>query len=377
MALEDQTCDDILKVKVKNNEYFVSKKLICSRVPYFDKMFSSELLKPKENKVELDFDKSVFISILTWIHTQSLSVNMNLVIQLYDAAHLLMLNDKFLKNCSIYFHDNFMIEHIPMVLQQVTKTTKLISSEAITNIICRYFLIMSTSQMLLECPSETFEAILKMDLMVHSEYQIFDVIMNWVEKDPESRDESLERLFKCIHWSALDLKDSKVLSCCRDFYSLDYAAVKKYFKYFYSKFVLPSFLQPEDSYRDDFTELFKHRSSILAHLDYKFPRSKQNFFISLLQKGDENLRINVYDDYFYCLPFGDLTCDNSVSLQFAQNGLYSDILFNSGTKGVRVDWIEKTFKWLDFKVKGKTYYNQLMKFMVKFPKYGPFTSGIE
>ncbi|XP_015783223.1 uncharacterized protein LOC107361020 [Tetranychus urticae] len=54
-----------------------------------------------------------------------------------------------------------------------------------------------------------------------------------------------------------------------------------------------------------------------------------------------------------------------MSLEFVHGEHISDILSDSGTK-VRIDWIKKTFRWLDFKVKGKTYYSNLIKFIVEF-----------
>ncbi|XP_015783639.1 uncharacterized protein LOC107361336 [Tetranychus urticae] len=333
MDEENQDCDVQLKIVVRKNEYYVSKKFICSSVPYFEKMFCGDLLESTENKVELDFDEHVFDSILNWIHTGSFLVQMEDVIALYEAADYLMIDERLFEPCMDYFHNNFTIEHLPIVLSQVKKASKLINAEAIDYFICRHFLKIINTDVFLDYPVATIEHILKLDLMVYSEYQVFESIMKWVNKNADFRKGLLPQLLNCVRWFFMDpvelskVKDNELIKTLRDFNSI-----------------------------------------ISSKGDCRSNRTKQTFRISIHRIDDLKLLINVYDDDFFCLPIGDFTQDDSMSLEFVHREHISDILFDTGRQGIRIDWIKKTFRWLDFKVAGKTYYTQLSKTIVQFLK---------
>ncbi|XP_015783601.1 uncharacterized protein LOC107361310 [Tetranychus urticae] len=331
-VLLNQTCGEKFKIVNRNLEYNVSKKLICSIVPYFKTMFQSDSLESKENKVELDFDERVFDSILGWVHSGLFIIQMDYVISFYDAVDYFMLNESLSKPCFDYFHENFTIEYLPVILPQVTKVSKLINSRSMENLICRHFLQIVNTDIFLDYPVEIVESILKLDLMVYSELQIFESIMKWANKDTESRNELIPQLLNHVRWPFMDkdditkLQNDEYISSLTNFVSIICANVKT-----------------------------EHRN-----------RSKQNGFVSMHRIDASNVRINVFDDEFRCLPLGDFTQDDSMSLEFVPEEQASDILFDSGIKGVRIDWVKKTFRWLDFKVAGKTYYSRLGKFICKY-----------
>ncbi|XP_025016392.1 uncharacterized protein LOC112538736 [Tetranychus urticae] len=328
MDKEDENCDAKLQIVNRTRKYNVSKKFICSSVPYFEKMFSCDLLESKENKAEMDFDEHAFDAILNWIHSEFFFTQMDYVISFYEAADYLMINDNLLKPCLSYFHENFTLEHLPIVLPQVTKVSKLINLGSIENFICRHFLMINNTNIFLNYPVEVIESILKLDLMVYSEYQIYESIMKWVNKKVDSRKALLPQLLKSVRWSYMDFGDIIKIK--------DNELIK----------TLPNL---------DFIEYY-----------VCFNRCKQNFFISIHQIDTSTLRINAFDNDFFCFMIGDFIQDDSMSLEFVHGEHNSDILFDSGTKGIRIDWIKKTFRWLDFKVKGKTYYSKFIKFIVKF-----------
>ncbi|XP_015783774.1 uncharacterized protein LOC107361456 isoform X2 [Tetranychus urticae] len=331
MNEEDTSCDQRLKIVNRTREYIVSKKFICSSVPYFEKMFCCDLLESKENKVVLDFDEHVFDSILNWIHTGSFWINMENVILFYEAADYLMINERLLKPCLSYFHDKFTIKHLPSVLSQVTKVSKLISSGSIENIICRYFLQIVNTDIFLNYPFETVEAILKLDLMVYSEYQIFDSIIKWVKK-ADSRKDLLQQLLDCVRWCFMDADDLSVVE--------NNELIK----------ALPNF-----------------KAIISSNVEYEFDRCKQRYFVSI-QQMDEMLRIKLFDDQFFCSAIGDFSIDYDMCPEFFHEEHISDIFTESGSDGVRIDWIKKTFRWLWMENPGETYYSELMDLIVSFSK---------
>ncbi|XP_015783605.2 uncharacterized protein LOC107361313 [Tetranychus urticae] len=328
MANNVENCEKVLIINRKR-KYRVPKKQLLS-VPYFEKMFSSDCVESQENKVKLDFDERVFDSIISWILSGQFNIRMEYAISFYEAADYLMINERFLEPCLSHFLENFTIENIPVLLPQVTKVSKFFTSGVINNI-CRHFLMITNTDIFLNYPVETVEAILKLDLMVHSEYQIFESIMKWVYEDVESRKELLPRLLACVRWAFMDhddickIKNNELIKA------------------------LPNF--------DEI---------ISSNGECAFDRSDQSFFLTIHQKADATLLIKILNSDFICLSIGDFTQDDSISLEFVNEDHVSDILFDSGTKGIRIDWIKKTFRWLDFKGKVKTYYSNLIKFLVEF-----------
>ncbi|XP_015783170.1 uncharacterized protein LOC107360968 [Tetranychus urticae] len=330
MEHEDKNFDVKLEIVNRKTVYTVSKKLICSVVPYIKKMFGCDLLESKENKVELDFDEHVFNAILDWIHSGSFLINMENVINLYEAADYLMLDEHFLKPCLSYFHENFTIKHLPVVLSQVTKVSKFINLGSIENFICHHFLSITNTDIFLNYPVETVEAILKLDLMVYSEYQIFESILKWVNINT-SRQKFIPHLLNCVRWSFMDPDDLVKIK------------------------------------NDEHIKVLTNFDSIISsNVESDLNRSRQNFFVSIHRIGDSRLRIKAFDNKFLCFPIGDFIQDDSMPLEFVHGEHISDILFDSGTKGIQIDWIKRTFRWRDFKVAGKTFYSQFFKVILQF-----------
>ncbi|XP_015783688.1 uncharacterized protein LOC107361382 [Tetranychus urticae] len=308
----DQNCDDELIIVNRRCEYCVSKKFICSVVPYFKKLFSGDELESKENKVTLDFDEHVFDSILSWIHTGLFIMQMDYVILFYEAADYLMISDLLFESCFEYFRDNFTIKYLPIVLTQVKKSSKLITSGAIDFFICRHFLKIANTDTFLDYPVETLEHILKLDLMIYSEYQVFESIMKWANKNEDSRKEFLLKLLTFVRWSFMDsvglskIKDNELMNALQNFDSI-----------------------------------------VSSNVDCGFNRTKQNVFVSLQRVPNGKLRVKIFDKHLFSLPIGDFTEDKTMSLEFVHGEHISDIIFDTGRDCYRVDWDKKTFRWLD------------------------------
>ncbi|XP_015783767.1 kelch-like protein 8 [Tetranychus urticae] len=326
----DQNCDDELIIVNRRCEYCVSKKFICSVVPYFKKLFSSDKLTSKENKVTLDFDERSFDALLNWVHTDVFIIRMDYVISFYEAADYLKIDDCLREPFIDYFNDNFTMELLPVVLRQVTQKSPLINSGAVNSFICRHFLKIANTDTFLDYPVETLEHILQLDLMIHSEYQVFESIMKWVNNNGDSRKELLPQLLRCVRWSTID--------------PFGLSKVKE----------------------NEFIKTLQNFDSIISSKsDCGFNRSKQNYFVSLHRLGNSKLRINIFDKKLFSLPIGDFTKDDTMSTQFVHENI-SDILFDSGRKGIRVDWNKKTFAWLDIDDYDGIYYKEMYKLIVNF-----------
>ncbi|XP_015783192.1 uncharacterized protein LOC107360989 [Tetranychus urticae] len=319
----DQNYEEELIIVNRKCEYYVSKKFICSVVPYFKKLFSGDELESRENKVTLDFDESAFDALLNWLHSGLFVMQMDYVINFYAAAKRLRISKRLFKPCFEYFHKNFTIKYLPLVLTQVKKSSKLINLEVIDIFICRHFLKIANTDTFLDYPVETLEHILKLDLMIYSEYQVFESIRKWVNKNTDSRKEFLSKLLRLVRWSFMD--------------PVGLSKIKE-------------------------NEFIK----ALKKFDSGFNRTQQNFFVSIQELDHySKIRINIFDKDLFCLPIGDFTLDDTMPLELFHGEHISDILFDSGKLGIRIDWNQKTFIGLNID-NGETYYTKMHQSIVNF-----------
>ncbi|XP_015783641.1 uncharacterized protein LOC107361337 isoform X2 [Tetranychus urticae] len=179
--------------------------------------------------------------------------------------------------------------------------------------------------------------------MIYSEYQVFQSIMKWVNKNTDSRKEFLPKLLRLVRWSFMDssellkVKENELIKALRNFDSI-----------------------------------------ISSNGDCRFNRTKQNYFVSI-QETDlySKMRINIFDKDLFCLPIGDFTEDDTMSLELVHEEHITDISFDTGRRCIRVDWNKKTFRWLD-EYRGGTYYKKINKLIVNFQDYrGQFSCYLD
>ncbi|XP_015794380.1 uncharacterized protein LOC107370934 [Tetranychus urticae] len=301
---------DKLTIVNRSSEYKISKQKI-RKIPYFEKMLSHDCLETKTSKVVLDFDEKAFNLLLHWIEFDNLIVDMECYIALYDISDYFEIN-YLMQKCIDYFNSNFSMEHLPTVIPQMTETSILINSGALNAFICFHFLKIASTTVWLDYPVETIEYICALDLMVHSEYQVFVAIVSWVDFNADSRNfhrERLLRLVRCCHL------ESEVLS-----------VLKKNKAMFESSGSEP-FCWP---------------------ICYCFSdRAKQNCFIIIEKLQGTDLRITALGNNFLFLFNRDIKLDESISLNLLHDEYVSDIFYHSGSKAIRIDWNRRKYRFFN------------------------------
>ncbi|XP_015794411.1 uncharacterized protein LOC107370977 [Tetranychus urticae] len=319
--------DDKLTIVNGTMEHRISKKII-RKVPYFDRMLSHDLLESKENKVKLDFDERALKLILNWLEFGLIFIEMDNVINLCTIADYFGVNNYLIDDCISHFHDNFSIEHLPVVIPQVTQTSKLINSGALNAFIRRYFMKIANTTVWLDYPIETIAYICKLDLMIYSEIQVFDSIMKWINFKADSRKCYLKELFKLIRWFYLEDKDLSKIK--------ENELVKS------CNFEL---------------ELCSHDSS---NCNYTIDRTKQSYFVVLEESDDKDLRVKVLDHNFIPLINRVIQSDESMLLNLLHDEHTSDIFFDSGRKMIRIDWKQNKYRLLKY-LTLKSYYPKIYR----------------
>ncbi|XP_015794412.1 uncharacterized protein LOC107370979 [Tetranychus urticae] len=331
--------DDQLTIVNRSTEHRISKKLI-RKIPYFEKMLSHNLKESKENKVELDFDEQTFQIIFDWAASNYnfIMIEMDYIMGLCELADYFGL-DWISKQCITYFDDNFSIEHLPFVIPKINVTSKCINSGALNAFICRYFLKLANTIFWFEYPIETIEYICALDLMIYSEYQVFEVIMRWINIKADSRKCHLEGLLKLVRWCHLNEED---LSKIKENELLKSSGLE------------PIFCAPRK-----------------VNCDCIFNRTKQNFFIMIEELDSRGLQINVLDNNFKQLVSQVIQEDASISSNLFHDEHISDITYNSGMTAIRIDWKQNKYKYIAPFVS----YIQVKKWLTKLQQGDPFTAN--
>ncbi|XP_015794385.1 uncharacterized protein LOC107370942 [Tetranychus urticae] len=314
--MDSTETDNQLLIVNRSKEYRISKELI-RKIPYFEKMLRHDVLESQENKVVLNFDEKTFKIILDWIELDFMCIKMDHVINLCTMADYFGMNDDLIKDSFTYFHKNFTSEHIGTVLSQVTSTSKLINSCALDAFICRHFLKIVNTSFWLKCHSATVLYICQLNLMISSEYQVFEAIIKWIRCRFEFRKRYFKQLLENIRWCNMDP---------------DHFVVFK-----------NDLVQSED--------LVKFVGEICDYeenCDCNCDRTKQNYFITIEELNTADLRIKVLDSNFIPLVNQVFKLDDSLSLGVLPDEHVSDVVFDSGRKMIRIDWKQKKCRLLGY-----------------------------
>ncbi|XP_015794257.1 uncharacterized protein LOC107370817 [Tetranychus urticae] len=307
--------NDQLTIVNRSMEHRISKKLI-RKIPYFEKMLSLDLKESKENKVELDFDERALKSFLNWIKLGYIFIEMDCIINLCTITDYFGMEDHLIRDCKNYFSETFSSEYLPVVIPQVTSTSALVNSDTLNTFICRYFSKIANTNVWLDYPIETIEYICALDLMIHSEYQVFDAIIKWVNFKAHSRKCYLEGLLKLVRWCHLDDKDLP--------------RIKE------NELCESSNLESESS------------SHCKSKCNCGMDRTKQGCFVAIEEINNTHLRVKVLDGNFQPLINEVIQLDGSLPLHPLYGKYVSNIPFDSGRQMITIDWKQNKYRLLNF-----------------------------
>ncbi|XP_015794256.1 uncharacterized protein LOC107370816 [Tetranychus urticae] len=307
--------NDQLTIVNRSMEHRISKKLI-RKVPYFEKMLSHECLESKENKVELDFEEKALKSFLDWIELGYIFIEMDYIIDLCTILDYFGTKNHLIQDCFSYFSEKFSSEYLPVVIPQVTSTSALINSDTLDTFICRYFSKIANTNVWLDYPIETIEYICALDLMIHSEYQVFHAIMKWIDFKADSRKRYFKGLLNLVRWCHLEDNDLSKIKENELYESSD--------------------LEPESG------------SHCKSSCNCGFKRTKQGCFFAIEELNNKLFRVKVLDGNFRPLFNEVIQLDESLPLNLLYGKYISDIPLDSGRQMIRIDWKQNKYRLLNF-----------------------------
>ncbi|XP_053210653.1 uncharacterized protein LOC128394352 [Panonychus citri] len=237
--------------------------------------------------------------------------------------------------CSRYFLDNFNICKLPTVLKSLSSVTDapyqfgLINKQIINHFINRHFDQISYTQAFLNFSAETIEYICKLDLIIDSECQVFDAITRWIQVNEDERKIYKDQLMKCIRWNHCNEQDMEKIR----------------------------------SNHGNIGEVEKSSNSN----DGIKNRVIVKFLVAIYKLSETVIQLRAYKNSNRWINCGEFTLKNDLCCNLITNDSITDIVYGFGTKGIRLDWKEKKFKYLNMFGDENSYYGQMFKYIMDDP----------
>ncbi|XP_053203140.1 uncharacterized protein LOC128387880 [Panonychus citri] len=338
--MEDQliSLDENMKVTIVNRKksYEISKQKLSS-IPYFVKLFSNS--NCDTTKIELDLDESSFDNIIEFILDGQLSISIESASSMVETCDYLGM-DEIKRKYYDCFESNFRIKHLEEFLDfyENHKCLGKINEVKLKSFIGKYFVPISNTRAFQKFPVTLLERLLKMNLGVSSELQIFGGIFRWFSFDKKARKQYLPQLMKFVNFCRMN--DAEITTCGIMFKDSGYNSNLRQGKK--PRAYLPEFCQ----------------------FDCIINRHYNKSLISIYELDEDKINIRRLSSSNLWTKYGQFTRDETMSTSLIEADHIVDIIYDSGRKGIRVDLIGKKFKYLEMFGGDNSYYGQAYKYFV-------------
>lgn len=193
----DKLVDCVLKIKDK--EFPCHRLVLCACSSYFRSIFLSDLDETKKREIVLeDVEPGVIGLILKYLYTSKINVTEQNVQDIFAVANMYQIPSIFtvcvsflqkrlsLSNCLAIFRLGLMLDCPRLAVSA-------------RNYACERFQLISKDEDFLQLNATELAAILTNDnLNVETEEAVFEAMMRWVLRDPDSREKELPDLLDCV-----------------------------------------------------------------------------------------------------------------------------------------------------------------------------------
>ncbi|XP_053202310.1 uncharacterized protein LOC128387161 [Panonychus citri] len=320
----------------RKKSYEISKQKLSS-IPYFVKLLAdSDCDLADTTKIVFDLDESSFDNIVDFIVNNHLSISMENAFSMMEIADYLEMDDIKQKYYDC-FVSNFNIKRLSEFLDfyENRKYPENFTEDAVKSFIGKYFVPISNTLAFLQFPVALIERILKMDLVVSFEYQIVAAIDRWVKSNEKDRKKYLPQLIKFVNFC--HLTEREITRVLLRFGNSEFNQQLKEHS--------PHACQPE-----------------FCQSDCKSNRHSYKSLVSIYELGEDKIEIRRLSRSNNWTKSYRFTRDETMSTSLIEADHIVDIIYDSGRKGIRVDWNTKKFKYLKMFGGDDSYYGQVYKY---------------
>ncbi|XP_053203261.1 uncharacterized protein LOC128387960 [Panonychus citri] len=335
----------------RKKSYEISKQKLSS-IPYFVKLFADS--DCDTTKIELDLDENSFDNIVDFIVNNHLSISMENAFSMMEIADYLGMDDIKQKYYAC-FVSNFNIKLLGEFLDfyENREYPANFTENKVKSFIGKYFVPISNTRAFLKFPVALIERILKMNLIspisnlvVSYEYQIVEAIDRWIKFDEQDRKQHLPHLMKFVNFCHLKEREitDVVFKEMKNFTGI-LANFGFHFHTQQLKEHSPHACQPE-----------------FCQSDCKSNRHSYKSLVSIYELGEDNIEIRRLSRSNNWTKSYQFTRDETMSTSLIEADHIVDIIYDSGRKGIRIDWNTKKFRNLKMFGGDDSYYGQVYKY---------------
>ncbi|XP_053203635.1 uncharacterized protein LOC128388265 [Panonychus citri] len=329
------------KVTIVNRKksYQIPKQKLSS-IPYFVKLFSDS--NCDTTKIELDLDGNSFDNIVDFIQYNRLSLSMESALKMMELANYLGM-DEIQQKYHDFFRSHFNIGILRVLIDidnfyDEHNLPRMFDEEKLNSFIGKYFLPISNTRAFLKFSVSLLERILKLKLVVSYEYQIVEAIDRWIIFNEKDRKQHLPRLIKFVNLCHLKNSELEIVSA-----KLKNSVI-------------------------DIQRLLRMNSFHTCHPEFCQPDREKNphynkSLIAIFELDEDTIEIRCLSKSNLLTTYDIFTQDETISSSLIEADHIVDIIYDSGRKGIRVDWNTKKFKYLKMFGDDNSYYGQVHKYI--------------
>ncbi|KAM4735708.1 kelch-like protein 38 [Anableps anableps] len=194
---EENILTDVI-LRAGNTEIPCHRNVLVSSSPYFRAMFCSDFLETRQTKVDMKgIGPVIMTSIIDYVYTGLISINLDNVLHLMQAASMLQFGRLF-EACSYFLQSQLRPDNClsmfrlsdMMNCDSLRKKAKEMAMKSFTDV--------SSTEDLCELSLQELMQYLDDDSLCAEEEQVFETLVAWIHHDPVSRRGTISNLFKKV-----------------------------------------------------------------------------------------------------------------------------------------------------------------------------------
>lgn len=189
---QGKLCD--VTIKVENSNFSAHRIVLCATIPYFNAMFTNDMLESRQKEVEVrGIDPSAMESLIQFAYSGKISIHSGNVHNLMIGASYLQLTSV-RDACADYFKQRLECSNVLSVqsFAETLSCTDLV--KAADQFLEKNFTKVAEEEEFVNIDVNQIQELLNRDTLCVSEERAFEALIRWVKKEPDTRSKHLPNL---------------------------------------------------------------------------------------------------------------------------------------------------------------------------------------
>ena len=197
LKVSDELCD--ITIKIESREFRAHKLILISCCPYFEAMFLSGMSESRQQQVELQgIDPSAFEAILELFYTGKICITAESVQSILSAASIFQIEH--LKGACSQFLQKHLAPSNCLGIKVFAEGhgCQQLAKQAMKYAVSRFTEVATCEEFLGQSIDQVVEILSRDNLRVHSEEEVFDIAVSWINFDSAHRSRYMATLLNQV-----------------------------------------------------------------------------------------------------------------------------------------------------------------------------------